>query len=977
MKKLFLLLLFSLALGGSRTWAQCAEYPYYLEVDGFSCGDNSGRICFRSLTICDDYLVDISFASPDFTVSDLGDFTLQSADPNGATVLRYVPQGNSETHARGCFEGMLNAQEAVFTVQLRLPYSPFTVVASSYFQPGHYTTVGSQGTTTLLSAAIMADQLLSYDEAIDSDQAIVVEGTLRVDMDYTFGISQGGRLNRLLMRPGARIEVEPGKQLMINQAIIKGCGGGWDRIDVLSKGKFALWNSVLSDAQVGVELNNFSAFTLHQSVFHDNKIGIGSFGPNLKNVSITATSYYLTPTTIRDGDYGCYFENVREVDLNVLAFLHMNVDGIYLANTDFIGSRLRFFDCFRGVHVAVPNRLLNLDYCNFQKGPYNIVGDYGVLTEGSLEMSVTHGYFDGLWTGIGRGTGTLNEHTLISDNKMENCDINVVGIVEPSKGEIERNDLQANQTNIGLWGLGFAPHQWSIQKNPSLLSNHYNITLISTLGASIYGHPDVYGTENNISLLNCTRTLLENNTGIAGAANGIYVSGSPQTSVRGNTVEGSTAALTFLQTCSGSETCKNDLNGGYGLSYGTPASAYATTGSQFFRGNIFEPSTKDAVEAINYSDASVAMANQYMTGSQATAQGSALWPFFISAYQHWFDNDPTQSDYQCAGEPVGKAAGSHEDLKKAIGQHLDLLSKGIGSVYGREIEFDIRLKLYRWLDELKDLEPLDGEARRWYEQMSGSDLARFIAIERAFRRAAQLSDEAEDRAEELQGQIHDRSQLLPGLSGEDKQQAKSDLLNAVGELEKLLGEKQAALEQILPEMAQLNAGISCSGLPAQNLKAAYAVLLKRMSGHFPGYAESDVETLKTIAAQCAVTGGEGVYIARALLADRTKTFSTYNDECLPAALGETLASTLPAVSGDWSMAPNPAGNSVAISLPENNAVRSVVLYDVLGLVALSRPVAPSETPITLNTSELPEGLYLVSLQGGEYRQAQNLLVKHR
>lgn len=104
-----------------------------------------------------------------------------------------------------------------------------------------------------------------------------------------------------------------------------------------------------------------------------------------------------------------------------------------------------------------------------------------------------------------------------------------------------------------------------------------------------------------------------------------------------------------------------------------------------------------------------------------------------------------------------------------------------------------------------------------------------------------------------------------------------------------------------------------------------------------------------------------------------------DDESLPGGVGpESNYSSLESqVVSDWSVFPNPAQNLVNISFDsEINEMRTIELYDASGRVISSRSVSGNELLVSIVTSDLKNGLYLLRCQSGNSIVHENIQVIH-
>ncbi len=167
---------------------------------------------------------------------------------------------------------------------------------------------------------------------------------------------------------------------------------------------------------------------------------------------------------------------------------------------------------------------------------------------------------------------------------------------------------------------------------------------------------------------------------------------------------------------------------------------------------MFDTSSGGNEKAINYSVLDVAKENQYITGYFNT-QGNDLFPFFVSNYTLWFEKQ-SGLDYTCPSPP-GVVAEPDEAvaLERAIRSNIDILNAGLESIYGGEVAFDAKLKLFRHLSRLQQASTLNTEMQTWYNNLSTTDIAKFIQFEQAYQNAIAFSELEASQADQLYSDI--------------------------------------------------------------------------------------------------------------------------------------------------------------------------------------------------------------------------------
>lgn len=301
MKKLIFQIALFTFLFTQNGFSQCAFYPYILNITDFVCENGEGQVCFETMTDnwdvttfedCADLIVEISYPTPNFVTTDLGDFSYSEDSGTNTSKLTYAPPSIFHLVSSGCFEGLIQVPNTTFTLTILSASDPSEIYTTTTFSLENIVTVGTPGQTTALSTLTgTGGPLLPPAQAMGNGQRVVVEGTLEVDIPYWFTSvfpSEGEQYSELIMMPGSKIEVKEGVTLYTSWANIHGCDGTWDRINLqpgvtqngatLDMGK----RTTLKGAAVGVEMNDDTKFDFLDSEISDCDIGVASFGPQFQ-----------------------------------------------------------------------------------------------------------------------------------------------------------------------------------------------------------------------------------------------------------------------------------------------------------------------------------------------------------------------------------------------------------------------------------------------------------------------------------------------------------------------------------------------------------------------------------------------------------------------------------------------------------------------------------------------------------------------
>ena len=133
----------------------------------------------------------------------------------------------------------------------------------------------------------------------------------------------------------------------------------------------------------------------------------------------------------------------------------------------------------------------------------------------------------------------------------------------------------------------------------------------------------------------------------------------------------------------------------------------------------------------------------------------------------------------------------------------------------------------------------------------------------------------------------------------------------------------------------------------------------------------------SIANQCPITGGRGVYAARSLYESIEPTI--YDDEAICTAIGVSQKSDMQyAIEKYFAIAPNPTDGDISFVAKQTcEEATQVEIYNALGQ-QLAVVILPAyQTSITANLSYLGTGIYFVQIkQNNTLLQTDKLTLIH-
>ena len=895
------------------------------------------------------------------------------------------------------------------TVEIVDPNDPSTAIFSHTTTIGGVQTIGASGQTNDISDFI-GNELLPAAQALNNGQKVRIEGTLQIDEDYIFGVApSSGSENMIIMGAGSKIIVEGGHKLGFESADIHTCSGTWEGVLVESQAELYMNKSRLSDATVGVEMLDLAKFDMFRTTFSGNNIGVGAFGANPKSIDFNSEWSNTNFVQIIDGQTGIHLENVVNFDDTGtgLKLLMANlVTGIHSENSNISISGYNIQDCQIGINEVSGNDFITCDFCTISGC------DYGIKTIGTSVFTVMNSSFSRNNFDIYKNPQAANEITSIDENNFFGSQeynasgINVFAQAFPSDlaSSISLNQsLYALHYNVHLSGLGKGNHNWFIQDNAIMEKlgdggEGANVYFLDIGNSSILENGDVVSTGQNFVIDGGGDNDILENTAEGGITN-VSLDGSRLSSVvcnnfsradfSGSAFPAVVPSNIYIENdCANSDIRSNAMSqsnrdglGQYNLAYGNVFNSYANTRRQEFKGNIFDDSQVGSPKARNYGPSFLAAQNQYLVADD-NVQGDEHYPYFDSAFDEWFVIPPnSDEDYIC--ENGGGIVGDepiNEVLLKAVENGLALQDAGLTEYYEEEVAFDSRLKLYRHLVLLDEIEALPSGYTPLFDSLSTDDFAPFVAFERAYLKAAEASPimvAKYDTITILQAEIRaikwlEQDTATGQVTIIDTQQAVYD--EKMGQLKQLarehgalLNAQQMQIDTLLPALYYINeSAASQLTQSGQNQYKVNKLLLKRYHSGFTGYDTTELQTLIAIADQCPVEGGEAVHTARALRAEAEDMPQEYDDECVSGLsyrenTGPKQATTI--LPHRLVVSPNPASAELMVYLPEGFEGDEILITNMLGH-QIGRIPANGARQVSLNTVSWPSGFYFVTAGQG-------------
>lgn len=901
-----------------------------------------------------------------------------------------------------------------------------TISCSSDFvcqcPPNNGLYLGSPGETTYLS--------VDYPQVGSSvSGCVAIAGHLVIDKNL---LMNGADVH---MNPGAAIEVESGYNLFLKGADLHGCDEMWQGIIVNNGAKLASGNqTTIEDAVYAVLPRAGSIVDMTSTNFIRNLVGIYSFEPFILNLfygnTFDCTSALSPPMEAHYSEAGMIVTNGNLLNVGVSGqapnvFQNLN-NGIIATRNSLIVQNTNFGKIFK---QTSSDNYKRMGFGIWASGKGSL-SPYSLLQTGNNNPN--NPSFSNCTTGIFAEGITVN----VSKNKMDQMFEGIVTKFCLKNIDINENVISCTRTGIEIsQPEPFTPR--NILDNDITLSgrgaaivdNEYVIMIEKPVSGLIRGNEITIQTpgssvSNGVSLTTAYRMNVIDNT-VSSTSNvsnstGIYVAGNLAGIVQCNAVSGATTLRNKGIWASGSPSviwqCNEVQNLRTGIRFDLPSfcserfrgnimdthqtglllTAGARIGLQNHRGNTWAGSFNSGAGAARHEGGIL----DIQQSSFFAQQTSTYWPPSIvtpqTNTQWFFPSNPKEGEvYFCEEElPSCDLPGFLAD------DEVDDADYGIASDWQTAADTRQWLSeryLYRKLDNYPGLAGTGTVYDTFYVAKAATTVGQFTEIEKSIGalfsidslKLVQLDDNYSQLNEKMDSIRHIDSLVLT-LSG-------TDSLNALA-TRLALFQKTAALTQanagILAAVkskrkfaanvvAAANDNITATEIYEENEKAVNDILLSTVAKGIISFDASQANTLKSIAWQCPLEGGNAVFAARSLLAVTGDTTS-YDDDAICDSLEERndfKASVPPVEVLDFILFPNPAKDEVTLIVFSESQKEDlegfVVFFDVTGKEVKRKSLPKKSGTILIAVNDLAAGIYYckVNLNGISSQSKKVAIIK--
>ena len=322
-------------------------------------------------------------------------------------------------------------------------------------------------------------------------------------------------------------------------------------------------------------------------------------------------------------------------------------------------------------------------------------------------------------------------------------------------------------------------------------------------------------------------------------------------------------------------------------------------------------------------------------------------------------------------------------------------------MYAQGLRWELRRSLYRKIEDKPAIATQDTVAAAFYQANQGTPLGKLTQVEQelgihtqmaANTLTAVLNNGSSIRAKLDSLAILERtlpaSPTLAQLSSVaiQKQAVAGRISTLIATQHTLLDPINQDINNAASTWVASNNAISITAVQEENRRKVNMIALHRVVKGQANFTGIELGTLRDVAGQCPITGGNAVYEARSILAYNGE-IPAYDDKvlCDSAALAQERYLAPPVgdvreTQGYQLVAvPNPANDylTIAYSAPVESAVMAMQLFNPIGVMVVALPLNGMQGTQELEMSTLPAGLYYLRfIANGRLISVQKIVVVH-
>lgn len=820
----------------------------------------------------------------------------------------------------------------------------------------------------------------------------------------------------VIMNKGAEIEIQGGKQLTLtNGTSLYGCDHMWKGITVLGQGKLYVEGTAtakvsISDAQYAIKLLNGAEIKLLYATFDKNYTDVQAVSNSglmavtlggIEHCTFTATGALKAGYPSQSPSPGSTpytaFNLLNVVGFNFGSKAPIKVDnhrfGLRARESSFSMSNVTMSDFVGGDQdkagvLATSCSSAKVKDCTingFISGVRSIKSNTEVVgTKFNYETLSTISQ-----TGITifAQTGKL---TKLRNNQIERCGIGIkiYDTYGNDGSEVYNNTIRKFYTPAGSNGVLSAidlnnVNSFSISNNPigdgSTGDDHHGLTMVrcsenlianNTIGGMKRGIDNSSGSFNYFE----QNTIQKHANGADLPSEGFYVSGSTDDYCYNTTKDLTEDGFTFVGVCDPSVVSRSQI---YGAKTGLRifANNSAIGEQNNYKNRWFGPFSSGFGAFHESSNPLDIIDSRFLTQINITP----IWNTGAGSSTGWFQQIPNDPPYPFPQPlcPTYSASGktSSTDEKTAQGDYT--------GPFAEAYTWDAQMGLYQRIQTDASVINNNTDVANFYQQSAEAPVGQFVQARNAIHEFFALNTGLRQQfyAGSVQATaINDALDVAleqPQPNMVQVRALQTQLRQSTRQFLALEKGYQQRQEQNLPSVKTLVNNLLDAQLYQSNEKVAWQYVLNQQLWQPDAQpSTTTVQELEAIAAQCAIAGGKGVYIARSLL-QRWGMGDNWDDRLLCVVQKERNDDT-EVIIPNWLVVPNPAQDILAFQHRSPLiADGRITVFNTLGTMVLQTTVAEGQRQVVIPVANWANGLYYYQIEVSDTaKQNGTFIIQH-
>ncbi|MBK7572028.1 MAG: T9SS type A sorting domain-containing protein [Bacteroidetes bacterium] len=783
--------------------------------------------------------------------------------------------------------------------------------------------------------------------------------------------------------PGSQLTVNPGVTLTINNCTLTSSGSCckmWKGIVLKEGAKIEIKNnSTISEAEIGLMVNDKSTYNISQSHFRNNYIGIkignGIQSVDLTGSSISSTEFYSDVFSCSSTNYNCF---VPQYDGQTTVLGIRPYAGIYINLCSFVkigktpnvaGGDIRFYNLSNGIISHNSNLYVSntsLENCNY--GVVNNKGNCDVSLVASTPDNNTVVYLSDTKKATvtdnciqGMKYGVFTYHNPDADILIDKNDFrmsttkNSIACVRTDEFSLGNKIVISNNTmKLNLAAFGVVNYELSageIKQNSIEMNNNANL-----YGIMVYaGGKNVY----KCNSVNALQTYNNPQVGIA-------VSSSRANELSCNWVNRQQNGINFYGACNDTRLRGNSMNNhdiGLGIYYD------GIIGVQKHNGNTWNGTMSSYGAYLSGIDQNLADLNKFYYLSSGTNN----YPTVTNDPGYdWFQIDNDGEEFSCAKFdclptiPHEEEEGKPEDGEIAV-------NSGNSDPISQATNYFADRFLFEKLKSNSDLLLNNPILQAFFSQQLSGNIGVFSELDEEIADAVRWETvyalTYSTNATMIKNATDSINNLDSLLQLDPNNAALKDQMIEINERIKITQESNRLIYETIKQIQDFKKANALSGNGAVITNEVYEINEAKINEiylntvakgvfSFDSYQTNEIVGIMN---QCPYIGGNAVYEAHSLYSLIDPDY-VWNDYVICA-----LGGISPRLSGGkidkvFSVYPNPTTGIINLTYEiENDQSGEIIITDALGVKKAVVKIDHNNSEMNINLSDLAPGIYYYSI----------------